>query len=264
MANEVDGVWWRRPLGAKLENKPSKMKVYVNSESEVLVRSLSDFVTNSNWISDPNATRLACRKPVQLSTAFDLGFKIPETCISNSASEIVKFLDFIDKNKKSLTIKPVGTAFIELSENGVEKNKVIFTKKIDPVVILDNLEMVKNCPVIFQEVIEKESDIRVTVVDNNVFAANIYLDNCDETDNLDWRNYAGNRRYERHKLPDDVSQLCIDFTKSMGLRFGCIDLAFSNTEGYTFFEINPQGQWLPSELQLGYPIANQLIQSLIK
>ncbi|MCG2694490.1 hypothetical protein L6261_00180 [Candidatus Parcubacteria bacterium] len=261
-SDDISGVWWRRPLGSKNEEKQSKIDKYMKLEGEVVIRSLADFLPNINWVSDPNATRLACRKPIQLAIARQTGFKIPETCISNSDDEVATFLDFLQKNNKELTIKPVGSAFIELSEEG-DQDKVVFTKKISPVVILDNLRAIKNCPVIFQEAINKDFDIRATVVDNEVFATKISLDGCKEEDNLDWRNYAGTRRYEKYQLPDEISQICINFTKSMGLIFGCIDLAFSKKEGYTFFEINPQGQWLPSELQLGYPIASRLIKSLV-
>jgi len=47
------------------------------------------------------------------------------------------------------------------------------------------------------------------------------------------------------------------------LAFGCIDLAYSERDGYTFFEINPQGQWLISETVLGYQITQALTKLLL-
>jgi glutathione synthase/RimK-type ligase-like ATP-grasp enzyme len=265
-SEDINGIWWRRPLGSKSKTELSKIDKYMKSEGEVIIRSLYDFTSNSNWISDPNSTRLACRKPVQLMIARNIGFKIPLSCISNLKEDILKFMDVLKKEGKDLAIKPVGSAFMELTNlNDTEKrDRVVFTKKVDPRLILDHIDMVENCPVIFQEAIKKDFDLRVTVIDNIVYTIKISIEGCKECDNLDWRNYAGKRVYEPYNLPDEISQLCVDFTKSVGLRFGCIDLAFSNDEGYTFFEINPQGQWLPSELQFGYPIADQLIKSLVR
>ncbi len=260
---EICGVWWRRPNGLKKTKKQDPMDLYINLESEMVIRSVRDFLPKVNWISDPEATRLACRKPVQLQIAQNIGLKIPETCITNSPTEFKSFLDRL--GNKQLTMKPVGTALMRLSPNSKDDsrgNRVVFTKVIDPKVILSNIHMIRNCPVIFQEAIKKDCDIRVTVIDNDVFAAEIVLDGCKETDNLDWRNYAGKRIYKKHILPNSISKKCVKITKLLGLRFGCIDLAFSSSNGYTFFEINPQGQWLPSQLKLGYTISRSLINSL--
>ena len=261
--HDIAGVWWRRPKGAKLDKLPDNMEKYINRESEILIRSLRDFLPTVNWISDPEANSLAGRKPVQLMVAKRIGFKIPETCISNSPDAVKKFIEYL--GEKKLTMKPVGSAFIELAteRKDSQKNQVVFTKIVNPNDILENIDMVRNCPVIFQEAIQKDFDIRVTVVDNNVFAAGVHIDGGTDEGNLDWRNYAGTRRYEKHKLPADIEKLCVEFVKEMGLRFGCIDLGFSHKDGYTFFEINPQGQWLPYEIQLGYPISDALLDSLI-
>ncbi|MFA5935188.1 MAG: hypothetical protein WC827_04885 [Candidatus Paceibacterota bacterium] len=141
---------------------------------------------------------------------------------------------------------------------------VVFTKVVDPELILNNIDMLKNCPVIFQESVEKDSDVRITVVDDKVFCAEISLIGCSDLSNVDWRNHDGVRIYKKHQLPREIELQCIEFTKAMGLRFGCIDMAYSRKYGYTFFEINPQGQWLPSELDLGYPISIALLESLTK
>lgn len=262
--NEIGGVWWRRPRGAKIKNCTA-MEQYIRLEGEVVIRSLKDFLPNVNWVSDPEATRMAGRKPVQLMVAKRTGLKIPETCISNSPDVVKSFIKHLQGRK--MIMKPVGTSFIELAKDdpsGRSCNKVIFTQIVDYRVVLDNIAMVKNCPVIFQEAIEKESDVRVTVVDDKVFCAEIILEGCSNPNNVDWRNHDGIRVYRRHELPDEIKRKCTQFTKAMGLRFGCIDMAYSRKGGYTFFEINPQGQWLPSEEDVGHPISAALLEALTR
>jgi len=259
---KLAGVWWRRPQGTFSRLKRTPLTEYVELESETVLRSLNHYFHQANWISDPEATRLACRKPVQLSVAREAGFRIPMTCITNSPCSVQAFIKQL--GSKKLAIKPVGSSLVRFSKKNAsdKNNKVIFTKAVNPDLILKNLNLVGNCPVIYQEAIEKDSDIRVTVIDNVVYAAEITIEGCADPDNLDWRNYGGTRVYRTHRLPDAVAQLCIDVTKKLGLRFGCIDLGFSHAEGYTFFEINPQGQWLPSEVRLGYDISGALIRAL--
>ncbi len=262
-AEQVAGIWWRRPNGGRKQGNSTPMRDYVASESEIVVRTFRDFIPQANWISDPEATRLASRKPVQLELAKGVGFKIPDTLVSNSSNQLRIFLKKLGGRK--LTMKPVGSAFMPLNRDGdstSSENRVVFTKVIDPKVLLENLDLVRNCPVIFQEVIVKDYDIRVTVVDNDVYAAGVRIQGCTDESNLDWRNYEGERIYFEHELPEYVKMACRNLNNKLGLRFGCIDLGFSKENGYTFFEINPQGQWLPSELKLGYTITESLIKSL--
>lgn len=261
---DVSGIWWRRPRGTKSFGR-SGMDQYMHLEGEVVIRSLKEFLLHINWVSDPEATRMACRKPVQLAVAKEVGLQIPSTCISNSPVAVKDFMSSL--GGRGMIMKPVGTSFVDLSQDQELEDggsKVIFTQIVDRSVVLDNLDLIKNCPVIFQEAVEKDSDVRITVVDGQVFCAEIILENCSNPKNVDWRNHDGIRVYRRHKLPKRIKDLCVQFTNAMGLRFGCIDMAYSSKSGYTFFEINPQGQWLPSQIELDYPISAALLKSLTK
>ncbi len=258
---EIAGVWWRRPRGSKANQNLNGLDQYKHLEGEVLIRSLADLLPNANWISDPEATRMACRKTVQLVLAKKMGIKIPLTCLGNSPESVKSFVSYLKGRK--MIVKPIGTSFIDMSKDKGE-SKVVFTKIIEPSLLLENIDLVKNCPVIFQEAVEKEYDLRITVVDNKVFSAKVVLEGCSDPSNVDWRNHDGKRQYERHSLPEEIAGQCAAFTKAIGLRFGCIDMAYSKKGGYTFFEINPQGQWLPSEYDLQYPISTALLESLVK
>lgn len=259
------GIFWRRPQGVAPKKKNPGLKEYMRLESEVVIRSLYDFFPDANWLSSPEPARLACRKPVQLDIACSLGMRIPITCITNSPKEVRHFIGLL--GDKQMTMKPVGTAFVGIARSGrvsSRENRVIFTKVVQKETILRNIDLVINCPVIFQEAINKDYDVRVTVVDKRVFAAAISNEGCTDPTNLDWRNYEGKRIYSPHNLPRDIEEKCVSIIRKLGIRFGCIDLAYSKKDGYTFFEVNPQGQWLPSELSLGYNISGAILEALIK
>ena len=50
----------------------------------------------------------------------------------------------------------------------------------------------------------------------------------------------------------------------MGLVLGCIDLGYCGEGHYVFFEVNPNGQWLASELLTGAPITDAIAEVLVR
>jgi glutathione synthase/RimK-type ligase-like ATP-grasp enzyme len=64
-------------------------------------------------------------------------------------------------------------------------------------------------------------------------------------------------------LPSDVVELCVALCRSYKLQFGAIDLARRPDGGYTFFEINPNGQWAWVEQRTGLPLRARLADLLL-
>lgn len=264
-SHSICGVWWRRPLGSYREDSADPIVKYVSSESEALIRSIPDFLTQAVWVSDPNATREAGRKPRQLKVASELGLRIPRSLISNSPASIRKFL--LENGTMPLVMKAVNSAFVRINpkvKDTERMNRVIYTKLVTPEFINAHINRATSCPFILQEAILKEMDIRVTVVGDRTFAMGITTNMPkDSPETVDWRKMDAERIYSPHTLPSKIESACIAVTKRLGLQFGCIDLGFSEKDGYTFFEVNPQGQWLVSEQVLGYPIADTIVDLLI-
>lgn len=264
--NEVKSVWWRRPKGKAHPSTNDALQKYIEVESEVFIGSLFNLLgPDVRWVSDPDKTRLVNRKPLQLEIAKQIGFRIPKTLISNDPESVTMFLN--DNQDTPIIMKPVGTSFVRLSDDPVDsdrKNLAIFTKIVDKDLLLRNIQRIRNCPVIFQEAAMQEFDIRVTVVGQKVFAVKITHDEnhgADET-NLDWRHHKLNRIYERYQFPVELEEKCIEIVNRLGLNFGAIDMCFSEEKGHIFLEINPQGQWVPSEILAGHPISSTLAKFL--
>lgn len=261
----LTGIYWRRPNGAYQAGSIDKMREYITKEGQVITQSLFEFLPHVNWISLPGNERLGSNKPIQLRLAQQLGFRIPLTCITNSSDGVRSFIRSV--GDRPIIMKPVGTAFIDLDKKGnlsSSENKAVFTRRINSSVILDNIDMVVNCPVIFQEAISKEFDLRITVVDNQIFVSRIDSYGCSDPDNLDWRNYEGKRVYSRWEITKEIESKCVEIISALGLRFGCIDLGVTHDGECVFFEVNPQGQWLPSETKLGYDISGAIVRGLTK
>ena len=261
--DSIKSIWWRRPQGPVKNTRSSLLRKYIQNESEIALSCLLAFLKNVLWVSEPEATRVANRKPLQLALAKQIGFKVPETCISNEPEKVKAFV--ARHSGISLIMKAVGSSYVRLThdpDDKSRKNKAIYTKIIDTKRLLEHIEQVSNCPFILQEAVIKDSDIRVTVVGDRVFASEIIIEDNAEGANLDWRHHDVKRKYVMHNLPKDLESQCVQLVSSLRLKFGCIDLGFSKKDGYSFFEINPQGQWMPSEQLVGHPISLALANLL--
>ncbi len=255
----VKGIWWRRPQGPARSIQPTNLEKYVQNESDIALASTLALFEEATWVSEPEATRIANRKPIQLAMAQRIGFRVPETCISNDPKEVEAFIG--RHHRMDFVMKPVGSSFVRLADDPHDaqgENRAIYTKIVDIERLLEHIHQASNCPFILQEAIVKDSDIRVTVVGDEAFAAEIVMRSNPIPGNLDWRHHDVERDYGMHALPPRISRMCVELVQALGLRFGCLDLSYSRTSGYAFFEINPQGQWMPSELIVGHPISTAL------
>jgi len=102
----------------------------------------------------------------------------------------------------------------------------------------------------------------VTVVGNKVFATAIHSQDHNET-KIDWRLWDIitdiDLKHTKIELPSDISEKCINITKSFNLSFSAIDLILSKDNEYYFLEMNPNGQWAWIEEKTGYPIRDTII-----
>ena len=113
---------------------------------------------------------------------------------------------------------------------------------------------------------EKQYELRVTVVCDKVFACKIDSQRMEEDKGrVDWRQgYEYGLRYEAYELPDAVKAFCIKFLQDMHLNFGCFDFIVTPQDQFVFLECNPNGQWLWIEQETGMPISQAIAECLMK
>jgi len=204
------------------------------------------------WLNSPLAILVAENKPRQLSTAYQLGFQIPETIITNSYADASSFA-----SKGCSIAKPLRSPLLDEPDG----ERVIFTTRISA---LDDVSArsIRAAPFILQREIMKRFDLRVTVVGKQVFATEIDSQVHDETQ-TDWRRGARvDLEHRLHDLPPRVSEKCVALTKALGLRFAAIDLILDRQGSYWFLEINPNGQWAWIQNRTGQRIDRALVDEL--
>ncbi|MCG7871026.1 MAG: hypothetical protein JAZ11_02860 [Candidatus Thiodiazotropha lotti] len=250
----VRAAYFRRPLPPtlQLDDIPPSSKHYIYEEWSYLLRSLY-LELGEKWFSHPNRIILAEDKPKQLRLAREIGFAVPDTVITNEL-EAVRGLFATGE----VVAKPLKQALLE-DQTG--PGSVIYTSTIHSFSEIDE-NALGVVPVIFQRKLPKQFDLRVTVVEKNVFSVAIKSQEFEET-KTDWRHSAvTNLEHEIFDLPGDVADRCREIVKRLGLRYGAIDLVLDLSGKFWFLECNPNGQWAWIENRTGLPIADAIVNSM--
>lgn len=212
------------------------------------------YSSDAFWVSDPNAIRKAEHKLVQLANAKRFGFQLPRTCVTSDPQDATAFCASC---ARGAIAKPVYMGFVEGTEP-----RYIYTSRIGPE-DLEAIETVRFAPVIFQELVAKVADIRVTVVGSQVFAARIDTPKPAH-EQPDWRAFhVDELQHSPFELPDNVRLACLEMVRSFGLSFGAIDLGLTADGALTFFEINPNGQFAWLDQAAGLAITDSLVSLLV-
>ena len=132
---------------------------------------------------------------------------------------------------------------------------------VQPISANDSLDEVEVAPTMFQRLVEKVADVRVTMVGKLAFAVAIRRPWDAPIDFRDTDPSAC--MYEIFDLqPEDIRK-CVGFMESYGLRFGAFDFGLRHDGRLVFFECNPNGQWGWIEAYSGLPITAAVVDLLL-
>ena len=233
--DEVSAVWVRR------SNSPSRpgLPCATRTSDAGLERSASDTLNgvfellDCTWLpAKPRVSRAAQNKPWQLAVAADVGFQLPETCITNDPDA---FLDFYGSREGRVISKPVADQMpyragepVPLYTQVVERRQAV------------NAANIRHAPVMFQAYVPKRCELRVTVVGDRIFTASIDSQASRSTTD-DWRHYDDDRvTYAPYRLPVDVEEKCFELVRRFDLTYGAIDLVLTPDDQYVFLGNQPE------------------------
>jgi glutathione synthase/RimK-type ligase-like ATP-grasp enzyme len=247
----IGSVWYRasRSRGFPAGLKPEERE-FAAREAESALSSLP-LVTDWHWINEPRRHRDATWKPAQLAAARRLELAIPRTVITNDPGAVTAFREECG-----------GTIiFKALSQTlSLEPGKAAFTGLVTDEV-LSSLGLIRHTPGIFQELVAKDFEVRLTVVANKMFAAKILSQQSERT-KLDWRMAPHDIKYEPIELPADIRDKVRAFMAETGLAYSCIDFIVTPEGRHVFLESNPRGQYLWIEHYTGMPITEAIADAL--
>lgn len=234
-------------------SKEDSNQNYLNNERKHFFEGLYLCLKDAKWINPMFATHIAERKIFQLNQAQLLGLQIPDSVITNNSLTAHKFLQ---KHQKSI-IKPISNGLQVLKKDIYS----IYTSEIKKDFFISYKESnLFETPVFLQEKIENKSDIRVVIINENIFS--VRIDKNDKTE-VDWRKPEILKTYSNINLPKKLSNLLIELNKSFGLIYSAIDLIEKPNGEFIFLETNPVGEWVWLESELDLNISETLIKEML-
>lgn len=244
---DVGAVWYRRirPYGLHPELRDETSRLFAWSECNEALLGVW-YTLPCFWMNPPLGDEVAQRKVHQLRLAQLVGLSVPDTLVTNDPDEARLFVEEHGPGQV------VRKAFRNIQEAPRETAVVGDTE-------VSLLGAVQYAPVIFQRFVPAVADLRVTIVDGEVFVAEIRSDSDHQTD---YRAGLGTASVEASSLPDEVSDRLRQLMADLGVTFGAIDMRITPEGDYVFLEINPAGEYLFISRRTGLPIPEAIAAAL--
>lgn len=252
---DVTAVWYRRNRIGRalpLDMERGVRETVIREASTALFGALD--ALPAFFVDRYSTVRRASQKPLQLSIARQLGLTIPPTLISNDAAAVRAFA----AEHGDLVFKPVSDIAIG-DEYPVRR---VWTNRLSAEE-LDSLEGLNLSPMIFQQEIPKQIEIRATIIGREIFCAAVDPAAVGADD--DWRKQgeALLERWFEYELPEPIRDRLLAMMDRLRLHYGAADLILTPTGELVFLEINPCGELCWLDQNTGLPLGEAMTSLLM-
>lgn len=249
--DDVCAAWYRRSRGT-FAALPSLNVTHGDLDNFVKVQrdaSLTGLFAGLRtlWIGQPLTLRRAEVKALQLVEATRAGLTTPMTLISNDPGRATTFVESLGDT--DCAVKPL----IATRVDGEDGARLPLTTILPRGHALDAVAVAPN---IFQPYIHKAYELRCVVMGDQIFTAKLDSQAYQST-RTDWRAGAVEEeeiRWEASDLPERVQAGLHRLMRSFDINFASIDLIVTPAGDHVFLDLNPNGQWLWLEEELGLPL----------
>jgi glutathione synthase/RimK-type ligase-like ATP-grasp enzyme len=249
-------VWRRRPAYVlDPERLHPADRRFADTECSVFRRSVLGMIhPRAFWVNPNDAAGKAGLKTAQLDAAAQVGLMIPDTLVSNNPEAIRAFVAAGPTVYKPLT--PAGW------QGEGDTQHLTYTSLVTPQALSEDDSLIQS-PGIYQRVVPKEYELRITVIGKKVFAAKVHSQETDKG-KLDWRRAYDELTFTPHTLPGPIEAECLLTLKRLGLVFGCVDMIVTPDGDHVFVEVNESGQFLFVERYCGLPLLDAFAELLLQ
>jgi glutathione synthase/RimK-type ligase-like ATP-grasp enzyme len=254
---DICAAWYRRSRNL-FAPPPSLNLLYGDLDNYVEVQSATTLTAlyaslQTLWVGYPPKLRRAEIKASQLAEASKAGLRTPRTFISNDPARATAFVDGL--NGARCAVKPL----VAVRASDGQADRLPLTTVLPPHHPLDSIAL---APTILQPYIDKACELRCVVIGEQIFCAKLDSQASDTTRH-DWRaGYAGHIDHEVFALPEHVQTSIHCLMQSFGINFASIDLILTPGGEFVFLDLNPNGQWLWLEIELGLPLVASMADLL--
>jgi glutathione synthase/RimK-type ligase-like ATP-grasp enzyme len=242
--DDICAAWYRRSrnlyMGA-VNHTSEQLDDYVKAQSTAAVVALCAGLQRL-WVSHPFNLRRGEVKALQLAEAAKAGLKVPQTLISNDPAKATRFVGAL--SNAECAIKPL----IAIGVTDEQGYRLPLTTTLPAGHPLESIEL---APTMLQPYVEKAFELRCVVIADRIFCAKLDSQ-ADDKSRIDWR--GGDPKHEIFTLPDHVAASIHRLMDSFELNFASLDMIVTPEGEYVFLELNPNGQWLWLEYELGLPL----------
>jgi ATP-grasp ribosomal peptide maturase len=247
---EIGCVYYRRPTAFELPAGMSEPEQkWAAREARLGLGGV--LATLPRWLNHPADIARAEYKPMQLAAARAAGLRVPDTLITNDVAAARGFVEAAGR----AVYKPLAGSGI--AEDGTYR--LIYATQVAAEEIDESVTRTAH---LFQAWVQKDYEVRVTIVNEELHAARI--DAGSEAAAVDWRRDYDHLTYSVVEVPADVRRGTLALMRTLRLRFGALDFVVTPGGEWVFLEINPNGQWAWIEEQTGLPIAASIADALTK
>lgn len=237
--HEFTAVWLRRPEKLNVEvGDEVGDRDYARKEWAAALEGFLTQIPPRQWINWPSANAHASQKIEQLARARSFGLLVPDSIVTQDPILAREF--FGTHTKNGVITKPLSIGYVSRPMGG---DTLIYTSKVSEADLCDESSL-SVCPTLFQEMIRKTTDVRITILDHHMIAIAIERRDLGGSIVLDVRseNMAG-AKYTPIEVPEATRTRLFSFIESYGLRFAAVDFVIDHHNEWVFLEVNPNGQW---------------------
>lgn len=251
-----DVVWRRRPAYVlDPESLHPADRAFADAECGVFRRSIIHLVApRAFWVNPPLGAARASSKILQHQAAATAGLRMPETLYTNSPRDVRAF---VRQKQGQVVYKP----FLPTGWSDGTHRFMPYTALLSDESLVE--ESLRLTPGIFQELVPKAYEIRLTMMGRRAFGAKVHSQETN-TGRLDWRQAPGELRFEPTTIPADIEEQCRGLLGELGLVFGCFDFVVTPEGDYVFLEVNEMGQFLFVERSCGVPLLDAFASFLVQ
>jgi MvdC family ATP-grasp ribosomal peptide maturase len=257
-ADEVRAVWARKLCSPRLaDDLDERYRLMCVGESAAALEGFLDALHEARWVNDLQRQRAAENKQRQLRLAARAGLRVPRTLVTNDPAAARQFFAETEGQTVAKLLRPLTVSMDAGAQAFVYTNRV---REED----LTGAETLRHSPMVFQELIPKERELRVAWVAGQAFAGALNASGTSRGQ-TDWRLAApGECSWEKAALPGEVSSGLQALMSELGLAFGAVDLIVTPAGEHVFLEVNPSGEWGMLERDLDLPIAEAIAEALLE
>lgn len=251
----LSGVWYRRPTAFAFD--PAMGEAEVQFARNEALQGVGGILraTECTWVNRPDLDGTAELKPYHMQLARRLGFRTPRTLMTNDPDEVRALLESAEG---PVVYKALTGGVIHYP--GAFPGGLLTAKVGDE--LLDHLDRVRHTICTFQEYVEKAFEVRLTVIGNTYYPVVISSQDTEGT-SVDWRGAEVLPYGPYTPVPEHIVKSTQGLMEELGLVYGALDFIVTPEGEWVFLEVNPNGQFIWMQHDLGLPMSDTFADLLV-